>query len=113
MSNEHWDGTHPEDVIGEDFGEETAEWSVLVEETTSGMQDTRFWNLTRVIPVADRNEARRQAFEIAKTYKPMHPMSPKGRRVFQIGIDTWLVQVSGAVSDFSFRVSAAREVAVD
>jgi hypothetical protein len=109
MSNEHWDGTHPEDVIGE----ETAEWSVLVEETTSGMQDTRFWNLTRVIPAADRNDARRQAFELAQTYKPMHPMSPKGRRVFEIGTDTWLVQVSGAVSDFSFRVSAAREVAVD
>jgi hypothetical protein len=110
MSNEHWDGTHPEDVIGEDSGEETAEWNVLVEETISGMQDTRFWNLTRVIPVADRNEARHQAFDLAKNYKPMHPMSPRGRRIFQIGFDTWLVQVNGAVSDFSFRVSAGQQV---
>jgi hypothetical protein len=39
-------------------------------------------------------------------------MSPQGRRIFQIGDDTWLVRVPGATSEFHFRVSAARLVAV-
>jgi hypothetical protein len=38
-------------------------------------------------------------------------MSPRGRRIFQVGNDTWVVQVPGATADFHFRVSAALMIA--
>lgn len=36
---------------------------------------------------------------------------PRGRTIYQIGNDTWLVQIRGATTDFTFRVSAARLIA--
>lgn len=98
---DHWDGTHPEDVLVEQ-----AEWHVLVEETVGGREGR--WRLTETLPCADADDARQRALALAGEYRPEHPMSPRGRRVFQIGEDTWLVQVMGATTDFHFRVSAAR-----
>lgn len=87
-----------------------AEWQVLIEETVGGREGR--WVLSRSVPCADQDDARRRAFELAREYQPEHPMSPQGRRIFQIGDDTWLVRVPGATSEFHFRVSAARLVAV-
>lgn len=108
---DHWDGTHPEDVLGGFSEQDLAEWHVLLEETV-GYQARHHWKLTMSVPCEDRNDARRRAFELAGEYKPQHPASPQGRRVFQIGIDSWLVHVPGMTTDFHFRVSAARLVAV-
>lgn len=82
-------------------------WHVLVEETVGFGRDSYRWQLTKAAPCADRDDARKRAYALAKDYKPEHPMSPRGRRVFQIGNDTWVVEVPGATSDFHFRVSAA------
>jgi hypothetical protein len=105
---DHWDGTHPEDVLSLDDETRYAEWQVLVEETVGFGRDSYCWRVTKVRPCADRNEARQYAYQLAQEYRPEHPMSPQGRRIFQIGIDTWVVQVPGATTDFHFRVSAAR-----
>jgi hypothetical protein len=85
-----------------------AEWQVLLEETVGFGRDLYRWQLTRVVPCDDRAEARRLGYTMAQEYRPEHPMSPRGWRIFQIGIDTWLVEVRGATQDFHFRVSAAR-----
>lgn len=104
---EHWAGTHPEHVIVE---ESEAEWCVLVEETTStGHRDP--WRLTTRIPCESREEARTRALHGAQEHTPEHPAMPRGRTIYQIGDDTWLVQVFGATTDFTFRVSAARLIA--
>lgn len=98
---DHWDGTHPEDVLAN-----AAEWHVLIEETVGGREGR--WRLTTTQPCTDEADAKQRAFGLAGKYQPEHPMSPRGRRVFQIGDHTWLVQVEGATTDFHFRISAAR-----
>jgi hypothetical protein len=102
---QHWDGTHPEDVMPE---EPVAEWFVIVEEMTSVGHNRDAWRLTTRIPCASREEARKRARRGARTYQPEHPAMPRGRAVYQIGNDTWLVQVVGATTDFVCRISAAR-----
>jgi hypothetical protein len=104
VTEEHWDGTHPEDE------NQFAEWQVLLEETVGFGRDSYRWTLTTVVSCADHDDARKHAFELAQRHQPQHPMSPQGRHIFQIGIDTWLVRVPGASQDFHFRVSAARLV---
>lgn len=84
-----------------------AEWQVLVEEAATGQ---RYWRLTATHPAEDEDGARRLAFELARTYEPEHPMSPQGRRVFLVGLDTWVVEVPGATANFHFRVSVAHLV---
>jgi len=102
---QHWDGTHPEDVLAE---EPAAEWFVLVEETTSFAHNRDAWRLSTRIPCATRAEARKRARRGARNFRPEHPAMERGRAIYQIGNDTWLVQVQGEVTDFVFRVSAAR-----
>ncbi len=81
-------------------------WFVLLEETASSGMDSYRWMLTKKSRCADR-EARRLAYWLAREYEPVHPTSQRGRQVFQIGNDTWVVEVAGAMSDFHFRVSVA------
>lgn len=124
----HWDGTHPEDVLSEEEldrvrnppeepepvvtgpWDEAGTWGVIVEETTGFGRENQRWAITRTQPCADRNEARRTAFEFAERYAPEHPSSPSRRDIYQVGFDTWLVQVTGALRDYHFRVSAAQYV---
>jgi hypothetical protein len=82
-------------------------WFVLLEETTGFGRDSYRWTLTKKTPCKDRDEARTLAYVMAKEYEPQHPMNQRGRQIFQIGNDTWIVEVSGATADFHFRVSAA------
>lgn len=86
---------------------EYGEWHVLVEETVGFGRESYRWRLTKAAPCENRDDARKRAFALAKEYQPEHPMSPRGRRVFQVGNDTWVVEVPGATTDFHFRVSAA------
>ncbi|MFC4856734.1 hypothetical protein [Actinophytocola glycyrrhizae] len=86
-------------------------WHVLLEETVGFGRNSYRWVLTKVALCADRDEARKRAYALAKDYQPQHPMSPRGRRVFQVGNDTWVVQVPGTTADYHFRVSAALLVA--
>ena len=108
VTDDHWDGTHPEDVLAGVAGPELTEWHVLVEETVGVGRESHRWMFTRTWPCANREEALRLGVRVAGEYKPEHPMSPKDRRIFQVGEDSWLVQVTGATADFHFRVSVAR-----
>lgn len=87
-------------------------WFVLVEETVGFGRDAYRWRLTKKSQRADRDEARTYAYSLAKEYQPEHPMSPRGREIYQIGNDTWVVEVAGATTDFHFRVSVAARLAV-
>lgn len=105
---DHWDGTHPEDVLA---GPALAEWQVLLEETVGYGRDSYRWKLTLAIECDDEDHARNRAWELAEEFQPQHPMSPQGRRIYEVGTDSWLVHVPGATTDFHFRVTAARLVA--
>lgn len=105
---EHWDGTHPEDGLA---AQGLAEWQVLLEETIGYGQELYRWKLTRAIPCESEDAARNRAWELAEGYEPEHPMMPQGRRIYEVGTDSWLVHVPGATTDFHFRVTAARLVA--
>jgi len=107
---DHWDGTHPEDVLVEADDPMLSEWQVLVEEMVGLGRDSYSWKLTRTIACEDRNDARRRAFDVAETYTPQHPTRPRGRRIFQVGVESWLVHVPGATTDFHFRVSVGHLV---
>ncbi len=108
---DHWDGTHPEDVLAEAADPEITEWQVLLEETVGVGMNMYRWKLTRAVPCADEDEARGLAWEMAEEYHPEHPLSPQGRRIYEVGTGSWLVHVPGASTDFHFRVTAARLVA--
>ena len=108
MTDDHWDGTHPEDVLAAEAGPPIAEWQVLVEETVGFGRDVYRWKLTRAIPCADEDAARERAWELAEEFQPEHPLSPQGRRIYEVGTDSWLVHIPGATTDFHFRVTAAR-----
>lgn len=82
-------------------------WFVLLEETT-GSGDGRVWSLTEVRPASSYDDAQRMAHELAATYQPRHPFSPRQRSVFQVGDDTWMALVEGATRSFHIRVSVAR-----
>jgi hypothetical protein len=105
---DHWDGTHPEDVLAEAAGPVIAEWQVLVEETVGFGSESYRWKLTRAIACDDEDTARERAWEMAEEFQPEHPMSPQGRRIYEVGTDSWLVHIPGATTDFHFRVTAAR-----
>ncbi|GAB1509754.1 hypothetical protein JCM33774_17950 [Actinophytocola sp. KF-1] len=85
-------------------------WYVLLEETAGFGRDSYRWMLTRKTRCEDRDKARTLAYSLAKEYKPEHPMNQRGREVFQIGNDTWVVEVAGATTDFHFRVSVAAKL---
>lgn len=89
---------------------EFAEWQVLVEETVGFGRDNYRWMVTRRMACADQDAARQRGLEIARTYAPEHPMSPQGRKVYQVGEDSWLVEIPGATTDFHFRVLVAHLV---
>lgn len=91
---------------------EFTEWQVLVEETVGFGRDNYRWMLTHRMACENQDTARQRGFEIARTYEPEHPMSPKGRKVYQVGEDSWLVEIPGATTNFHFRVSVAHLVEV-
>lgn len=86
-------------------------WFVLLEETVGFGRDSYRWMLTKKSRCGSRDEARTLAYSMAKEYQPEHPMSPRDRRVFQVGNDMWVVEVPGATTDFHFRVSVGALVA--
>ena len=82
-----------------------------MEETVGFEERHHRWKLTRAIPCADEDAAREKAWEVAEQFWPEHPKVPEGRRIYEVGTDTWLVHIPGLTTDFHFRVTAARLVA--
>ncbi|MDN3355472.1 hypothetical protein [Actinomadura sp. DC4] len=83
------------------------EWHVLIEESMVGGGEHRF-QMTAVLPIGPHIEqARAVAADVAWRHRPRSPMRPKGRQVFQLSPDSWLVDVKGATTRCHFRVSVA------
>ncbi|WP_329235203.1 hypothetical protein OG417_29270 [Actinoallomurus sp. NBC_01490] len=90
------------------------EWHVLIEESIGGggSGDGSF-RVTAVLPIGpDVEQARAVAADRALRHRPAAPLRPKGRWVFQLSPDSWLVDVKGARRRFHFRVSVALLTAV-
>ncbi|NUT18650.1 MAG: hypothetical protein HOV77_05655 [Hamadaea sp.] len=87
---------------------EVGRWYGLIEETTSTGQYAN-WKLTNMYDLGlDRDEAVAGALQLARTYQPKHPWSDRGRRIFEHGVDSWIVRVEGATSAHHFRLSLTR-----
>ncbi|NUT47765.1 MAG: hypothetical protein HOV94_10725 [Saccharothrix sp.] len=86
---------------------DAGQWRVIVEETVGFGRENQRWDITLVRPCADRDEALRAAADLADNHRPEHPMSPRGRAVYRIGADTWLVRLTGLTRDYHFRVAVA------
>lgn len=84
------------------------EWRVLIEETEGLSRENQRMTITRGWRCATHDEAMRNALEVARTHQPEHPLSPRGRAVYQVGEDTWLVRVFGMTRNYHFRVIVAR-----
>lgn len=84
----------------------TREWYVLVEENVGSGQGM-WWKLSTIRAFHQYRDAQQFARELARTYQPRHPASPRGRRAFRIGEDTWVVYIEGMTRTFHFRVSVA------
>jgi len=87
---------------------EPLEWRVLIEETEGLSRENRRMTITRGWCCATHDEAMRNALEVAQTHQPEHPLAPRGRAVYQVGEDTWLVRVFGRTRNYHFRVIVAR-----
>lgn len=85
-------------------------WTVIIEESVGYYRRSMSWKITHTRTFADLELARTAALEWARDYRPRHPSSPKGREVFQVGEDTWLVNVEGMITTFHFRVNLARDI---
>ncbi|NUT06497.1 MAG: hypothetical protein HOV76_23765 [Hamadaea sp.] len=82
-------------------------WYALIEENSGG-GDSAKWRLTKTRVLGpDRATALELAAETAATHRPVHPAQEKGRQVFRLGDDTWIVVVEGAMSTWHFRVTVA------
>lgn len=89
---------------------EPSAWTLIVEENL-GSGENRQWKVSDTHPVdGDVHTVRAKAEQLARQYVPSHPWSPKGRTIYRIGDDAWLVIVPGATQTFHFRVSVARRV---
>ncbi|GAA5042765.1 hypothetical protein HNP84_002103 [Thermocatellispora tengchongensis] len=83
-------------------------WKVLIEELEGSERE---WRLTQVTAAGpERAGAVGLAEQMARTYVPRHPWSPRRRHLYRVGEGTWLVEVEGATRDFHFRVTLAEYV---
>jgi hypothetical protein len=81
------------------------EWHVLIEEASGG---DGYFRLAAVLPIGPNVEqARAVAADAALRHRPMAPLLPRGRQVFQLSPDSWLVHVKGLTNRYHFRVSVA------
>ena len=81
-----------------------AQFAVLVEETV-GQYLGR--GLTQHSLHPDREQARHAAADLARTYQPEHPRSPRSRTVYRHDHDNYTVVVQGRTRAFYFRVQVA------
>ena len=58
----------------------------------------------------DRDVAREAALELARSYRPEHPLRPQGRLVLRTDPDNLLVIVQGASGPYHFRVTVAERL---
>ncbi len=87
----------------------STQWCVLIEEQTGG-KDYRQWELTAVQNSGgDRSAAAAVADTLSRTYKPRHPLNPRGRTRYRTS-DGWLVTVEGMMSEFHFRLTLAERM---
>ncbi|GAB3449572.1 hypothetical protein [Actinophytocola sediminis] len=82
-------------------------WYVLIEETV-GFGNDKNWLLSGQIPATDRDHAHEIAQHYARTYRPRHPRTSRGRSVYRVSETSWLVGVRGASRTYPFRISIAQ-----
>ena len=81
------------------------EWHVLIEEAGGG---DGYFRLTAILPIGPNIEqARAVAADAALRHRAIAPLLPRGRQVFQLSPDSWLVYVKGLRNRYHFRVSVA------
>ncbi|MCP2329210.1 hypothetical protein HDA40_007717 [Hamadaea flava] len=91
---------------------EVGRYFALLEESTGGKGQYANWKLTNLFDLGlEREAAVAGALQLARTYKPRHPWSDRGRRIFEHGLDSWVVIVEGATSSHHFRLSLTRLLA--
>ncbi|MEV0268050.1 hypothetical protein AB0H43_04675 [Hamadaea sp. NPDC050747] len=90
---------------------EVGSWYALLEESTgSGQYAT--WKLTTYFELGDDRETAVTRIQyLAATYRPQHPWTDRGRRIFEHGADSWVVVVEGSTSRHHFRLSLTRLLA--
>jgi hypothetical protein len=90
-------------------GSEPAGWFYLLVEQLTGSGEAAVWRIEPApIPAgASRQDARAAALDLARTFRPKHPFSPRSRGVFRVDDDTLMVIVEGATKTFHFRVTVA------
>jgi hypothetical protein len=84
-------------------------WWAVVEEQRGG-GEARTWAVTKTKPAGgDRDHADGVAQRLAFEHEPVHPSSPKSRKVLRVA-DGYLVIVEGRTSTFHFRVTLGETV---
>ncbi|NUR49258.1 MAG: hypothetical protein HOV71_14085 [Hamadaea sp.] len=90
---------------------EVGRFYALLEESTGNGQYAN-WKLTHSYDLGeDREAAVAGILRLARTYRPKHPWSDHGRRIFEHGTDSWVVLVEGATRRHHFRLSLTRLLA--
>jgi hypothetical protein len=82
---------------------------VLIVEQLTGSGENAAW---RVDPAPfpsgpSREAAREAAVQLARTFQPHHPFSPRSRSIYRVNDDSLIVVVPGMTKTFHFRVSVA------
>lgn len=55
-------------------------------------------------------QARAMMFELARNFAPNNPWSPKGRQIFRVNQDSYLVLVPGMSKTFHFRITLVEQI---
>ncbi|WP_405061317.1 hypothetical protein OG474_06640 [Kribbella sp. NBC_01505] len=112
----HWDGTDPEEYLAEhgdglqDVAVPEQVWEVLVERNDEGR-----WGLyvpDQPVEFSSLPEAQAAAEELASSFSPDDPFSPRYRTIYRTGDGRYLVALEGARETFHFTVQVAERMAV-
>lgn len=89
----------------------TARYLLVVEQTV-GSGESAVWRVDpEPMPAGSSREAARSAaLQLARTFRPHHPYSPRARSILRISDDSYLVLVEGMTKTFHFRVTVAEHV---
>jgi hypothetical protein len=85
---------------------------VTIVEQLVGSGDNATWRVDpEPIPAGrSREEARAAALQLARSFQPRHPFSPKGRTIYRVDEDGYVVVVQGMTRTFHFRVTVAERL---
>lgn len=94
----------------DEFTSGSGRFSLLIEYSSGGGQYTWWFTDRQPVGAGNRDEARAAALDCAQNYHPIPARQQRGRQVFLVTPDQYLVEIQLRRKLFHFKVSVIEEV---